>query len=123
MRNVEQKSIEQLAREVSALTKAAREGTLSPGDLRGSTFTISNAGALGGRWATPIINPPEVAILAIHPVQERPVVENGELTVGWRMNVSLSFDHRVLDGADAIRFTHTLGRYTEDPGRLLTCLV
>jgi 2-oxoisovalerate dehydrogenase E2 component (dihydrolipoyl transacylase) len=123
VRNVEQKSIEQLAREVSALTKAAREGTLSPGDLRGSTFTISNAGALGGRWATPIINPPEVAILAIHPVQERPVVENGELTIGWRMNVSLSFDHRVLDGADAIRFTHTLGRYTEDPGRLLTCLV
>ncbi|MDN4593947.1 dihydrolipoamide acetyltransferase family protein [Polycladomyces subterraneus] len=123
VRHVEQKSIEQLAREVSALTKGAKEGTLSPDDLRGSTFTISNAGSLGGRWATPIINPPEVAILAIHPVQQRPVVENGELTVGWRMNVSLSFDHRVLDGADAIRFTRTLGRYTEDPGRLLTCLV
>jgi pyruvate dehydrogenase E2 component (dihydrolipoamide acetyltransferase) len=123
VRHVEQKSIEQLAQEVFALTKAARDGTLSPDHLRGSTFTISNAGSLGGRWATPIINPPEVAILAIHSVQQRPVVENGELTVGWRMNVSLSFDHRVLDGADAIRFTHTLGRYTEDPSRLLTSLV
>lgn len=123
VRNVEQKSMEQLVREVCALTKAAREGRLSPDQLRGSTFTISNAGALGGRWATPIIHPPEVAILATHPIQQRPVVENGELTVGWRMNVSLSFDHRVLDGADAIRFTQTLGRYTEDPGRLLPRLV
>jgi 2-oxoisovalerate dehydrogenase E2 component (dihydrolipoyl transacylase) len=116
---VERKTIDQIACELNELTCLAREGKLGPDRLKGSTFTISNAGALGGKWATPIINPPEVAILAIHPVEQKPVVVNGELKVGWRMNVSLSFDHRVLDGADAIRFTRTLAKYTADPGRLL----
>ncbi|MEW9031205.1 MAG: dihydrolipoamide acetyltransferase family protein [Planifilum fimeticola] len=121
---VEKKSVEQLAGELAELTEAARNGTIPPERLKGSTFTVSNAGALGsGRWATPIINPPEVAILALHPVEQRPVVRDGELAVGWVMNVSLSFDHRVLDGADAIRFTQTLARYVADPGRLLTELV
>ena len=121
---VEKKSVEQIAEELGGLTEAARNGTIPPGRLKGSTFTVSNAGALGsGRWATPIINPPEVAILALHPVEQRPVVRDGELAVGWVMNVSLSFDHRVLDGADAIRFTETLARYVADPGRLLTELV
>ncbi len=86
--------------------------------MKGSTFTVSNAGALGGHFATPIVNPPEVAILALHPVEQRPVVQNGQLAPGWRMNISLSFDHRVLDGADAIRFTQTLGSYTADPGEV-----
>jgi 2-oxoisovalerate dehydrogenase E2 component (dihydrolipoyl transacylase) len=121
---VEKKSVEQIAGELAGLTEAARNGTIPPERLKGSTFTVSNAGALGsGRWATPIINPPEVAILALHPVEQRPVVRDGELSVGWVMNVSLSFDHRVLDGADAIRFTQTLARYVADPGRLLTELV
>ncbi|SFJ89518.1 dihydrolipoamide acetyltransferase family protein [Thermoflavimicrobium dichotomicum] len=121
---VEKKSIEQLASEVGQLTELARLGRLSSEQLKGSTFTISNAGALGGKWATPIINPPEVAILAIHPIERKPVVSpNGEIVPGWRMNVSLSFDHRVLDGADAIRFTQTLERYTADPGRLVSELI
>lgn len=121
---VEKKSVAQLAGELAELTESARSGTIPPERLTGSTFTVSNAGALGsGRWATPIINPPEVAILALHPVEQRPVVREGELAVGWVMNVSLSFDHRVLDGADAIRFTQTLARYVADPGRLLKELV
>ncbi|MBA4494920.1 dihydrolipoamide acetyltransferase family protein [Paenactinomyces guangxiensis] len=120
---VEQKNIDQLAHEVNQLTKLARLGKLVPEQMKGSTFTISNAGALGGKWATPIINPPEVAILAIHPIEQKPVVANGDLVPGWRMNVSLSFDHRVLDGGDAIRFTQTLGRYTADPGRLVQELI
>ncbi|WP_124728112.1 dihydrolipoamide acetyltransferase family protein [Staphylospora marina] len=115
----ESKTIDQIACELNELTVLAREGKLGPDRLKGSTFTISNAGSLGGKWATPIINPPEVAILAIHPIEQKPVVVNGELTVGWRMNVSLSFDHSVIDGADAIRFTKTLASYTADPGRLL----
>jgi 2-oxoisovalerate dehydrogenase E2 component (dihydrolipoyl transacylase) len=119
VRDVDRKSILQLAMELDQLLEAARSGKISPASLRGSTFTLSNAGSLGGSWATPIINPPEVGILALHPVEQRPVVENGALSVGWRMNVSLSFDHQVLDGGDAIRFTQTLGRYTQDPGRLL----
>jgi pyruvate dehydrogenase E2 component (dihydrolipoamide acetyltransferase) len=112
-----------IAAELTELTRLAREGKLKTEQLKGSTFTISNAGALGGKWATPIINPPEVAILAIHPLEQKPVVKDGELRVGWRMNVSLSFDHRVLDGADAIRFTQTLGKYTADPGCLLREMV
>jgi len=117
---VEKKSVEQIALELAEVTEAARNGTIPPERLKGSTFTVSNAGALGsGRWATPIINPPEVAILALHPVEQRPVVRDGQLAVGWVMNVSLSFDHRVLDGADAIRFTQTLARYVADPDRLL----
>ncbi|MFS8514694.1 MAG: 2-oxo acid dehydrogenase subunit E2, partial [Planifilum fulgidum] len=117
---VEKKSVEQIALELAEVTEAARNGTIRPERLKGSTFTVSNAGALGsGRWATPIINPPEVAILALHPVEQRPVVRDGQLAVGWVMNVSLSFDHRVLDGADAIRFTQTLARYVADPDRLL----
>lgn len=123
LHQAERKTLDEIAEEIHALTMGAREGTLPPDRLKGSTFTISNAGALGGKWATPIINPPEVAILAIHPIEQKPVIQNGELSVGWRMNVSLSFDHRVLDGADAIRFTQTLARYTEDPGRLLRELV
>jgi pyruvate dehydrogenase E2 component (dihydrolipoamide acetyltransferase) len=123
VREVEKKNIDQLACEINQLTQLAREGKLAPDQMKGSTFTISNAGALGGKWATPIINPPEVAILAIHPVEQKPVIMNGELAAGWRMNVSLSFDHRVLDGGDAIRFTQTLGIYTADPGRMLRELV
>ncbi|PTX64236.1 pyruvate dehydrogenase E2 component (dihydrolipoamide acetyltransferase) [Melghirimyces profundicolus] len=119
IREVDRKNILQIDRELKELTAAAREGRLAPEQMTGSTFTVSNAGSLGGRFATPIINPPEVAILALHPVEQRPVVQKGELVPGWRMNVSLSFDHQVLDGADAIRFTRTLGSYTADPGALL----
>lgn len=119
VQQVEQKNILQLAQEIKQLTDQARAGKLLPSQMKGSTFTISNAGALGGKWATPIIHPPEVAILALHPIEQKPVVVNGELTVGWRLNVSLSFDHRVMDGADAIRFTQTLEEYTSDPGRLI----
>jgi pyruvate dehydrogenase E2 component (dihydrolipoamide acetyltransferase) len=123
LRQVERKTMEQLARELDELTQAARAGKLLPEQMKGSTFTISNAGALGGTWATPIINPPEVAILALHPIEQKPVVKEGQLTVGWRMNISLSFDHRVVDGADAIRFTQTFETFTKDPGRLLQELI
>ncbi|QKG83581.1 2-oxo acid dehydrogenase subunit E2 [Kroppenstedtia pulmonis] len=119
IRDVDRKNIVEIAKEVRHLTQAAQNGSLSPDQLRGSTLTVSNVGPLGGRWATPIINPPEVAILAIHPIEQRPVVIDGKLTSGWRMNVSLSFDHRILDGADAIRFTQTLEGYLRDMGKLV----
>ncbi|SDX40196.1 pyruvate dehydrogenase E2 component (dihydrolipoamide acetyltransferase) [Marininema mesophilum] len=119
LRHVEGKSILRIAEALADLTRRAREGKIVASELKGSTFTVSNAGSLGGKWATPIINPPEVGILAVHPVEERPVIVEGELSKGWRMNVSLSFDHSVVDGADAIRFTQTLGGYLVDPGKLL----
>lgn len=121
LHRVEEKSIHELAHESTELILQARAGQLTPKQMTHSTFTISNAGTLGGQWATPIIQPPEVAILAIHPIQQQPIVnEEGELDIGWRMNVSLSFDHRVLDGADAIRFTQTLQEITKDPSCLLS---
>lgn len=120
---VEKKSMVQLSSEITQLTESARSGKCTPEQMKGSTFTISNAGTLGGKWAAPIINPPEMAILAIHPIEQRPIVKESIVQPGWRMNVSLAFDHRVLDGADAIRFTQTLGAYTTDPGRLLHQLV
>jgi pyruvate dehydrogenase E2 component (dihydrolipoamide acetyltransferase) len=120
LRQVERKSITDIATELRILVQKARQGQLQPDEITGSTFTVSNAGALGGLWATPIIQPPEVAILATSQIRRKPIVTaNGQVGTGWRMNVSLSFDHRVLDGADAIRFTQTLQRYTQQPLHLL----
>jgi 2-oxoisovalerate dehydrogenase E2 component (dihydrolipoyl transacylase) len=123
-KHVEQKTIKQLAIEVNQLIQQAREGKLTPQQMKGGTFTISNTGGLGGEWATPIIHPPEVAIIVTHPIKRKPIVTaDGQIVPAWRMNVSLSFDHRVLDGSDAIRFTQTLAKYTADPTRLMNELV
>ncbi|PTM59820.1 dihydrolipoamide acetyltransferase family protein [Desmospora activa] len=119
LHHVEEKNICQLADELKQKTEVARQGKLIPTEMSGSTFSVSNTGPLGGQRATPIINPPEVAILVIHPIEQRPVVKEGKLDIGWRMNVSLSFDHRVLDGGDAIRFTQTLESYTTCMDKLL----
>jgi pyruvate dehydrogenase E2 component (dihydrolipoamide acetyltransferase) len=124
IREVESKNILQLAHEVEELTEAVRRGACSPAQLRGSTFTVSNMGPYGGTWATPIIQPPEVAILAIHPIERRVIVtEEGQMCPAWRMNISLSFDHRILDGADAVRFTQTLEKYTKEPDYLLAKMI
>jgi pyruvate dehydrogenase E2 component (dihydrolipoamide acetyltransferase) len=120
---IEKKNMKQLAQELHEVTVLARDGKCPKERLTGSTFTISNAGSLGGKWAAPIINPPEVAILAVHPIEKRPVIIDDVVVPAWRMNVSLAFDHRVLDGTDAIRFTQSLEEYTTDPGRLLQELI
>jgi pyruvate/2-oxoglutarate dehydrogenase complex dihydrolipoamide acyltransferase (E2) component len=97
-------SIEQLADEVKRLAEAARAGALKPEELRGSTFTVTSAGKLAGLLQTPIVNHPEVAILSIGRIAERPVVRNGELAVAQTGYISLTFDHRVVDGARAAEF-------------------
>lgn len=113
---VEEKSIFELAREVKTVVEQARKGKMLISSSEGSTFTISNVGGIGGTWATPIIQPPEVAILAIHPLVRKPVVlENGEIAARWRLNLSLSFDHRLFDGVDAILFTQTLADLIQNP--------
>jgi pyruvate/2-oxoglutarate dehydrogenase complex dihydrolipoamide acyltransferase (E2) component len=96
--------IEQLADEVKRLAEAARAGALKPEELRGSTFTVTSAGKLAGLLQTPIVNHPEVAILSIGRIAERPVVRDGELAVGQTGYISLTFDHRVVDGARAAEF-------------------
>jgi len=104
VRGCDSASIDQLADEVKRLAEAARAGSLKPEELRGSTFTVTSAGKLAGLLQTPIVNHPEVAILSIGRIAERPVVRNGELAVAQTGYVSLTFDHRVVDGARAAEF-------------------
>jgi pyruvate dehydrogenase E2 component (dihydrolipoamide acetyltransferase) len=87
--------------------------------MQGSTFTITNFGAIGGEYATPIINYPEVAILGLGAIEQRPVVEDGEVVARHTLPLSLSIDHRVVDGADAGQFTNTVIDYLENPRLLL----
>jgi pyruvate dehydrogenase E2 component (dihydrolipoamide acetyltransferase) len=104
LRGADEKSLDELEAEASRLADSARAGTLKPEELRGSTFTVTSAGRLGGLFATPLVNHPEVAILGLHRIAERPAVRNGELAVrevGW---LSCTFDHRVVDGARASEF-------------------
>ena len=104
VRGCDQASVDELAQEVERLADAAREGTLTPEELRGSTFTVTSAGKLGGLLTTPIVNHPEVAILSIGRVAERPVVRKGEIVARPVGYVSVTFDHRLIDGARAAEF-------------------
>src|SRR5262245_58200719 len=104
VRDCDSATIDDLAAEVSRLAESARAGTLKPEELRGSTFTVTSAGKLAGLFQTPIVNHPEVAILSIGRIAERPVVRGGELAVGRTGYVALTFDHRVVDGARAAEF-------------------
>jgi pyruvate dehydrogenase E2 component (dihydrolipoamide acetyltransferase) len=111
-------SLFEVARRVAELSQAAREGRLEPGDLRGSTFTVTSLGKRGGLLATPILNHPEVGILGIHRIKESPVVRDGKIVVGQVMLLSLSFDHRVIDGHVGADFAYDVIETLENPGRL-----
>ena len=104
VRNCREASVDDLAAEVARLAEAARAGELEPEELRGSTFTVTSAGKLGGLFQTPIVNYPEVGILSIGRIADRPVVRDGEIAVRKVGYVSVTFDHRVVDGARAAQF-------------------
>jgi pyruvate dehydrogenase E2 component (dihydrolipoamide acetyltransferase) len=104
VRSVDSRSLEELRGDVDRLAEGARSATLSPQELRGSTFTITSAGKLGGIVVTPLVNYPEVGILGVHRIAARPVVRDGEIVVRQMGNVSVTFDHRVVDGARAAAF-------------------
>jgi len=104
VRDCAKRSVEDLGADVARLAESARAGTLKPEELRGSTFTVTSAGKLGGLLQTPIVNHPEVAILSIGRIGPRPVVRDGEVVAGQIGYVSLTFDHRVVDGARAAEF-------------------
>ena len=105
VRGCDERPLEELEADVRRLAEGARAGTLAPEELRGSTFTITSAGKLGGLLVTPLVNYPEVAIFGIHRIAERPVARGGEIVLRQIGNVSLTFDHRVVDGARAAEFT------------------
>jgi len=119
IRDVDRKGLLEIAGELAELSGAAREGRLSSDQLRGGTFTISSLGGIGGTAFTPIINAPEVAILGVSRSATRPVWLDGEFRPRLVLPLSLSYDHRVIDGAAAARFTTHLGRLLADPRRML----
>jgi len=113
VRNADAKSVIELAAEIERLSAAAREGTLVSGDQTGGTFTISSVGSIGGLFSYPVINVPEAAILAAHKIVTRPVVRDGEVVARDMMYLSLSFDHRIVDGGEATRFLNEVVRRIE----------
>ena len=119
IRDVDRKPAIELARELAALAQRVREGKATLDDLRGGTFTITNIGALGGTGAIPIINYPEVAILGVARGREEPAVRNGRIVPRMLLPLSLTFDHRVADGADGARFCSDIVQRLEQPERLL----
>ena len=118
VKNADQKSLFDLANEVERLSEAARQNKVALEDLKGSTFTITSLGTMGGMFATPVINYPEVAIVGIHKIEQRPVVHEGQIVIRDRMYLSLSFDHRVVDGAVGAEFTQYVKRFLENPALL-----
>ena len=119
VKDVPAKSIPELAADIEALAGRAREGKSTRDDVADGTFTITSTGRHGGLLATPVINHPEVAILGVHAIKEKPVVRDGEIRIGHVMNVSLSLDHRVVDGMTGARFLNRVISILEEPGRLL----
>jgi len=119
IRDAHAKGIAQIAQEVKELAARAREKKLQPEEYTGATFSISNLGMFGIEEFTAIINPPEAAILAVGKVEEKPVVENGEVVIRQRMRMTMSCDHRVIDGATGARFLQTLKDYIEEPMMML----
>ncbi|QQR92255.1 MAG: 2-oxo acid dehydrogenase subunit E2 [Candidatus Iainarchaeum archaeon] len=123
IRDADKKSIVEIAKEMQTLAQQARERTVAPENLRGSTFTITNIGSLGGTYATPVINWPEVGILGLGKIAQRPVVVEGKIMPRHMMTVSLTFDHRLIDGAQAVRFCNEVLQHLEDPGLFLVDVV
>jgi pyruvate dehydrogenase E2 component (dihydrolipoamide acetyltransferase) len=119
VKHVDQKGLLEIAAEVNDLAAQARDRSIALSDLQGSTFSITNFGAIGGEYATPIINYPEVGILGLGAIEERPVAENGEVVAKPTLPLSLSIDHRVVDGAIAAEFTNRVMEYINNPALLL----
>ena len=119
LRSVERMSFADIEKGIDVYAAKVREGTISMDDLTGGTFTITNGGVFGSMLSTPILNPPQSAILGMHAIQERPIVIDGEITARPMMYLALTYDHRILDGREAVQFLVSIKESLEDPGRLL----
>ena len=119
VKDTDQKTLRQISGEVKSMAARAREGKVKPDDIDGSTFSTSNLGMYDVEEFISIINPPEAGILAISSAREVPVVESGQLKIGWRMKATISVDHRVSDGTEAAQFMQALAGYLENPVRML----
>jgi 2-oxoglutarate dehydrogenase E2 component (dihydrolipoamide succinyltransferase) len=119
LRDADRLSFAQIEGKVREFAKAAEDGTLSLADLRGGTFTITNGGVFGSLLSTPILNPPQVAILGLHAIKDRPVAIGGQVVIRPMMYTALTYDHRIVDGAQAVQFLVRVKQLVEDPGALL----
>jgi len=119
LRDADRLSFAAIEQKVRQFARAAEDGTLSLADLKGGTFTITNGGVFGSLLSTPILNPPQVGILGLHAIKERPMAINGQVVVRQMMYVALTYDHRIVDGAEAVQFLVRVKQLVEDPGALL----
>ena len=119
VRNAEMMSLAQIESNIKELAGKARDGKISLDEMTGGTFTITNGGVFGSMMSTPIINPPQSAILGMHNIVQRPVAENGEVVIRPMMYIALSYDHRIIDGKESVMFLRTIKECLEDPARLL----
>ena len=119
LKNAEQMSLAQIEMQISEYASQARKGTISLDALQGGTFTITNGGVFGSLISTPIVNPPQSAILGMHTIKERPVVVDGDIVARPMMYIALSYDHRIIDGKDAVMFLVNIKEALEDPARML----
>lgn len=119
LRNVERMGFAEIEGAIAGYAKAAREGGLKLEDLQGGTFTITNGGTFGSLMSTPIVNPPQSAILGMHAIKERPIAENGQVVIAPMMYIALSYDHRIIDGKDAVLFLVDIKNQLENPHRML----
>jgi len=119
VRDADSLSLANIESQIRSFGEKARNGKLTMDDLTGGTFTITNGGTFGSLLSTPIINPPQSAILGMHAIKDRPVAENGEVVIRPIMNLALSYDHRIIDGREAVQFLVSIKQQLEDPARLL----
>lgn len=119
VRNVERLGFAEIEQQIAEYAKKARDGKLSLDDLQGGTFTITNGGTFGSLMSTPIVNPPQSAILGMHAIKERAIVENGAVVAAPMMYIALSYDHRIIDGKDAVLFLVDIKNQLENPSRML----
>jgi 2-oxoglutarate dehydrogenase E2 component (dihydrolipoamide succinyltransferase) len=119
IRDADRLSFADIEKQIKDFSAKTKEGKLSIEDLRGGTFTITNGGTFGSMLSTPILNSPQVGILGLHKIEERPIALNGEVVIRPMMYVALSYDHRIVDGSDSVRFLVRVKELIEDPETLL----
>jgi 2-oxoglutarate dehydrogenase E2 component (dihydrolipoamide succinyltransferase) len=119
VRNAESLSLAEIEKTIGGLAKKARDGKITVDDMAGGTFTITNGGVFGSMLSTPIINPPQSAILGMHNIVERPIAENGQVVIRPVMYLALSYDHRIIDGRESVGFLVKIKEMLENPERMI----
>jgi 2-oxoglutarate dehydrogenase E2 component (dihydrolipoamide succinyltransferase) len=119
LRDADQLTIADIEKQIAGYGARAKDGKLSIDDMQGGTFTLTNGGVFGSLLSTPILNPPQAAILGMHKIQDRPMAENGQVVIRPMMYLALSYDHRLIDGKDSVQFLATIKGLLEEPARML----